>query len=211
MTKIVCIADTHGFHRQIDIPDADILIHAGDIGIEKWPGALYDFNRWLGELPHPHKVVIPGNHDFWIEKNVQEARQILTNCHFLIDQQVIIKGFKIYGSPWQPYFFDWAWNLQRGEQLRRVWAQIPNDTDILVTHGPPYKILDFTPHGYLHVGCEDLAKRIREIKPMLHICGHIHYSYGIESYGPTTYVNASICSESYAPINLPIVIELEDK
>jgi len=206
--RIVCISDTHRNHRNINVPDGDVLVHAGDIGLEKChPGLVSDFNGWLGNLPHKHKIIIPGNHDYYIERFPKEVREQLTNCNLLIDQSIMVKGIKFYGSPWQPEFFNWSFNLPRGERLKKVWDNIPSSTDILITHGPPAGILDKTYDG-LSVGCKDLLERIDALKLKAHISGHIHFSYGSVKIGDTTFVNASLCDDRNILINEPIVIDI---
>lgn len=207
--RVICISDTHSLHWKLDhaIPDGDLLIHAGDITSSGDLADVKSFNQWIGHLPHPHKIVIAGNHDFCFERNREVAQGHLSNCRYLQDSEVVINGIKIYGSPWQPWFFDWAFNLERGEPLARVWKQIPIDTDILVTHGPPFGILDKTARGE-QVGCKDLLERIEQIAPRLHVFGHIHEAYGKTRVGGTTYVNASVCNLNYVPCNAPIVVDL---
>jgi predicted phosphohydrolase len=205
--RIVAVSDTHNCHREIDIPDGDILVHAGDISIEGNVEDLRDFNDFLGELPHRHKIVVCGNHDFCFERQPAEARAAITNAIYLQDSGVEVEGLKFYGSPWQPWFYDWAFNLPRGEPLRDKWALIPEDTDILITHSPPQGHGDKTFRGD-YAGCEDLLRRVEEIKPKYHVFGHIHEGYGVTSGAHTTFVNACICTVEYRPTNKPIVFEI---
>ena len=190
MLTIVCISDTHGFHDHTEVPDGDILIHAGDLTKHGTLGDVTDFNAWLGTLPHRHKVVIAGNHDFCFQHEPELARSRLTNCVYLEDEAATIEGIRFYGSPWQPWFFDWAFNLQRGPEIAAKWSLIPDDTDILVTHGPPLGFGDVTYRGE-SVGCADLLERIRVVRPKLHVCGHIHEAAGVARDGGTLFVNAS--------------------
>ncbi|HNC99840.1 MAG TPA: metallophosphoesterase, partial [Myxococcota bacterium] len=113
----------------------------------------------------------------------------------------------IWGSPWQPRFFDWAFNLDRGEPLRRVWQKIPDGIDILVTHGPPKGILDRVQRGG-EVGCEELREALRRVRPRLHVFGHIHEAYGQLHLDGTHFVNAASCNLDYRPVNPPVVVEL---
>lgn len=209
MTRIVLISDTHGHHDTMDpIPAGDILIHAGDLTKH---GALEELSgvaAFFAALPHKHKIIIAGNHDLCFEKNRDLAKRLLSGTTYLQDKVVTVMGLRIYGSPWQPRFGDWAFNLDRGEPLRERWSLIPSDTDILVTHGPPFGILDITDVERCHVGCRDLLEAVHRIQPKIHVFGHIHCNYGITTHGVTTYVNASICDESYNPMNAPIVIDL---
>ena len=210
MPRLVLISDTHFLHHEVDVPDGDILIHAGDSLGHGTLDELKNVNEWLGSLPHKYKILISGNHDWCFEKDNKAARQLVTNAIYLQDSAVKLSGFKIYGSPWQPRFFDWAFNLDRGEPLAKVWAKIPDDTDILVTHGAPYKILDRTEHN-IDTGCEDLLRRIEAVKPRLHLFGHIHEGYGEREIAGTKFVNASICDVRYRARNSPIVLDLKSE
>jgi len=211
MPKIVCLSDTHNCHGQIAVPDGDILIHAGDATIQGTIDEVILFNEWLANLPHPHKIFVAGNHDWLFETSNQFARTLLdSSIHYLQDSSVEIEGLKIYGSPWQPRFFDWAFNLMRGAELAEKWKMIADDTDVLITHGPPFGILDAVPRRYFieNTGCEELIKRVETIKPKLHIFGHIHCGYGTTEKLGVKFVNASNCDESYEPTNAPVIVDL---
>jgi Icc-related predicted phosphoesterase len=210
--KIVCISDTHSLHSCINkFPDGDVLIHAGDCTNAGSIDDLKRFNKWLGSLPHRHKLCIAGNHDWCLQNRPAEAEKILTNATYLCDSSVTIDGVKFYGSPFQPEFCDWAFNLPRGgDELREKWAAIPRDTDVLITHGPPDKILDKVLEGE-RTGCALLLTEVQIVKPRLHVFGHIHEGYGKVSSGDTRFVNASICTRAYAPTNRPIVVTLPGK
>jgi Icc-related predicted phosphoesterase len=132
------------------------------------------------------------------------------SLHYLQDSSVKIETLKIYGSPWQPRFFDWAFNLTRGAELAEKWNLIPDDTNILITHSPPFGILDEVPQRYSieNTGCEELRKRVETIRPRLHIFGHIHCGYGTAEQLGARFVNASICDESYNPAKAPIIVDL---
>lgn len=212
MTKIVCISDTHCKLRNVNVPDGDILIHAGDLTFR---GTVTEISQELRELERITRrfkavCIINGNHDWLGEYSPSLMKQMCDDIGvtYLLDSWTIVEGLVIYGSPWQPEFCDWAFNLPRGPELAAKWALIPDKVDILITHGPPAKMLDLCPDGS-RVGCEDLFKRVVEVKPKLHVFGHIHHSYGMQQFNGTTFVNASICTEQYKPINIPIVVELE--
>lgn len=199
--RFVILSDTHGCHRQLAVPDGDVLLFAGDMC---GPGKLEEvekFGNWLRGLPHAHKVVIAGNHDWPFEKNEQQAREALgDDIIYLQDEGIELEGIKIYGSPWQPEFCRWAFNLPRGESLRKVWSKIPEDTNVLLTHGPPQGILDRT-FDRRAVGCEALRERLRTLgKLRLHVFGHIHEAHGRYQEEERLYLNASICdlSQRYA-------------
>lgn len=207
--RLVVISDTHTHHDAIEIPAGDVLVHAGDFTRRGSFDDLVTFDAFLERLPHVHKIVIAGNHDFCFEEHPERSRSLLTNAIYLQDEAVEIDGVKFYGSPWQPRFCDWAFNLDRGAQLREKWDRIPQETDVLITHGPPLGHGDRVAHGGQHVGCEDLLDAIRRVQPRLHLFGHIHEDAGITREGTTTCVNASICDIKYRPTQLPHVLEVE--
>ena len=204
--RLVCISDTHGWDT-VDVPDGDVLIHGGDLTSS---GSLEEVARahaWLASLPHRHKLVIAGNHDYAFERAPSDARALMTAVTYLEDEAYEIDGVRFYGSPWQPRFFDWAFNLDRGAPLAAVWAKIPDDTDVLITHGPPHGILD-TIHSGEQVGCEALRDALDRVRPRVHVFGHIHEAYGQVEQDGTLFVNASTCTETYAPVQPPIVVDL---
>lgn len=206
--RIVAFSDTHGQHDALDIPDGDLLIFAGDMCRLGNLDEVRFFNAYLASLPHQYKVVVAGNHDWPFEYDVMQARKALSAAYYLQDEAIEIGGFKIYGSPWQPEFHSWAFNLPRGKSLQQKWAQIPKDTDILVTHCPPFLTLDRI-FNEERVGCEMLKLAVEEVvKPKLHVFGHIHESYGMLEKAGTTYINACICSERYQLFNQPVVFDL---
>lgn len=199
--KIDCISDTHGKHKKIALPGGDILIHAGDVSGRGHSGEILPFLDWYAEQDYSHIILIPGNHDFGFEKEperyVKECAD--RNITLLNDSGCIVEGIKIHGSPVQPWFYDWAFNRQRGADIKRHWDLIPEDTEILVTHGPPYGILDdANGRGYVnHVGCEELYKKVVQTKVKLHIFGHIHEGAGYKYLDGKTYVNASSLDGMY--------------
>jgi Icc-related predicted phosphoesterase len=190
MVTIVAISDTHGFHDELELPPGDILVHAGDFTRGGTFEELAAFNAFLQRQPHPHKVVIAGNHDWCFQRAPQQARALLSAATYLQDEAVQVCGLRFYGSPWQPWFLDWAFNLPRGEALAEKWAQIPADTEVLLTHGPPAGICDST-YDDRCTGCEDLLARVRQLRPRLHVFGHIHESRGRWEEGGTIFINAS--------------------
>lgn len=206
--RIVALSDTHGLHDRLEVPDGDILIHAGDLTRSGTLEQVEAFDAWIAGLPHAHKIVIAGNHDFCFERAPEEARGLLRSCTYLQDEAVTVAGLRVYGSPWQPWFYDFAFNLQRGAPLREKWAQIPDATDVLVTHGPPQGHGGLTSGGG-DAGCEELLAAVQRVAPRLHIFGHIHEGYGVSAEGGTQFLNASVCTLGYEPIQAPLVIELE--
>ena len=206
--RLILISDTHGRHRNFTTPPGDILIHAGDIMTDGYRSReISDFNTWLGEQPQVKKVVIAGNHDRLFESTTS-AQGVLTNAIYLENSEVEIDGLKFWGSPAQPEFYNWAFNYKRGEDIDRIWRMIPDDTDVLITHGPPSGILDTVRSGKEHLGCGNLRAATVRVKPKLHVFGHIHGGYGEFDDGTTHFVNASLLNEAYQPVNQPIVVDL---
>lgn len=206
--RLVCISDTHSMHRQIErVPDGDVLIHAGDsLGVGKVQ-ELEELNDWFGELPHKHKILVAGNHDWCLESS-EVPELFLTNAKYLEDSGTEIDGIRFWGSPWTVPFYSWAFQLSTEERSKK-WALIPQKTDVLITHGPASGIFDFVPDAG-HVGCEELMKRIDQLRLKAHICGHIHEGagFGVRERDGLKFANASICDERYRPINPPIIIDL---
>ena len=226
---ITFISDTHGKHNQLnkDLPGGDILIHSGD-----FMNAGYDFEEatdfleWFNSIDnYTDKIFIAGNHDRlfenipnWVEKTLPNYPTI----DYLQDEEWVDyndgpngdtpeDNIRIYGSPWQPEFYSWAFNLPRqGDEMKAKWDAIPTNIDILVTHGPPYGYLD-TPGGRsIRVGCEMLRYRVDEIKPKIHVFGHIHGSAGYYFNGHTHFINASVLDERYTYQNTPLTMEWDN-
>jgi predicted phosphohydrolase len=225
--RIVCISDTHSLHNRMyyELPKGDLLIHSGDCTNVGKESDVSDFIKWFKNIEgFKYKIFIAGNHDFafenepsWLNNYINPEKLIESNVTYLEDESIEIisnefsRPIKIYGSPWQPEFFNWAFNLPRnGDVLKSKWDEIPNDTDILITHGPPHGIRDFVVErsGTIQVGCELLRERVNVLKPLLHVFGHIHGAYGAAYIGETSFANASICTERYEPINKPLVFDL---
>jgi Icc-related predicted phosphoesterase len=189
--EIVCIADTHTLHRELDVPGGDILVHAGDFTMfGRSAAALHDFNEWLGELPHRFKILIPGNHEFFLEADPSQ-RKLISNATVLIDEGVEVMGLKIWGSPITP-MSGGAFGISSAAERTRLYAKIPNGVDILITHGPPQGILDRPPGDFPAAGCPQLLEATRRLKPRLHVFGHVHGAHGMLSVGETLYVNAAL-------------------
>ncbi len=206
--RIICLSDTHGQHLSLNLPEGDLLLHAGDISSRGRREEVAEFLDWFSSQPHRHKVFIGGNHDFLLEQKPAVFKPMIpANCHYLEDSGITLEGLAIWGSPITPYFFDWAFNRHRGAAIRPHWALIPPQTDILLTHGPPYGILDRTTRGEA-VGCQDLLKVINRINPRLHVFGHIHEAAGKLERNGTVFVNASYLDLSYRPAQPPFVIDL---
>ncbi|MFM2394957.1 MAG: hypothetical protein RLZZ546_2940 [Bacteroidota bacterium] len=210
--KIVAISDTHLKHRKLHLPQADMIIHAGDVSSRGKESEIIDFLSWYEDLKnYKYKIFIAGNHDFYFENNIKEEIEkiIPPSVIYLNDSSVCIEGINIWGSPISPWFYDWAFNRQRGPEIKKHWDLIPQDTDMLITHGPVFGKLDRTVGGS-HVGCEDLLNTILSIKPKIHICGHIHEGYGVNEGKFTTFINASVLDINYEIKNRPIVFEINE-
>ena len=218
--KITLISDTHTRHHEItqDLPGGDLLVHTGDLmnsgrNIED----IKSFCKWFDSLDqYTHKVFIAGNHDKMFQDDPERALEIVNsykNIIYLQDNWVEVgsedKMVKIYGSPWQPWFYDWAFNLPRnGMGLAAKWEAIPDDTDILLTHGPAFGILDtVVGRAYDNLGCELLTERLERLQPKIHVCGHIHTGYGYDFKNGTHHFNAAVLDEQYDYTQVPKTID----
>ena len=226
--RLVCLSDTHNQHKDLgELPKGDVLIHAGD-----WTGTgtkrqVIDFIDWFASQPHPHKILIAGNHELTLDKphyqkewwrfhntkaDEGEIKDYVLNhpaIHYLEDSELVIEGRKFYGSPYSPAFGGWGFNIERGLPIRAIWSNIPDDTDVLITHGPPAGFGDELYFGE-RVGCGDLLKEVvHRVNPVVHIFGHIHEGYGKYESENTVFLNASICDEKYTRTNAPIVFDLK--
>jgi Icc-related predicted phosphoesterase len=234
--RIVCISDTHSLEKDIvhPIPEGDVLIHAGDISNKGGEKDVTNFIHWFQNINgFDTKIFISGNHDHcfeqvnkphhkrdydWLRNLMAPENLAQSNVYYLEDNFMTIEDpefsrpIKFYGSPWQPWFYDWAFNLPRlGDEIEQKWKMIPDDTDVLITHGPPNEILDLVNNfrqPNRNVGCELLRFHVERVKPALNVFGHIHEGYGTKIINDTLFVNASICNPSYYPINKPIIVDL---
>jgi len=222
--KIVCISDTHCRLSEVSVPEGDLLVHAGDAlsrgTFSEWNQFIEDYEK----LPHKHKIYVPGNHDRiteinedLIKKDCQKAGIIYLN-----NTGITIEGKYFYGSAITPRFHNWAWNRDSGkcgtsyssdhpgyQDIAPYWDAIPDNTNVLITHGPPQGIMDISIYDKVECGCPQLRLKVEQIEPKFHIFGHIHNWHGTEKIGNTTFVNASICTERYDPTNKPIILEID--
>lgn len=209
--RLVAMADTHGFHARLEVPDGDVLVHAGDLTQRGTLEQLAQVADWLRSLPHRHKVVVAGNHDFAFQRRPAETRALFHGLTYLEDEAVTLDGLRLYGSPWQPWFHDWAFNLRRGPALEATWQRIPEGLDVLITHGPPLGFGDLVTrhpvYGEERVGCEDLLRHLGRARPRLHLFGHIHEDRGQWPIGDTRACNVTT-SECELPCT---VLELEPR
>jgi len=224
--KITFISDTHSKHNQVtsSLPGGDVLIHAGDISNRGRRTEIQDFIKWFSGIDnYTHKIFIAGNHDFGCQDEsaaVTELLRLNPGCEYLYDDLFLIgkdaddydKMIKVWGSPWQPEFHNWAFNLPRqGQELKAVWDMITPDVDILITHGPPFGHLDYVAYSKQNVGCELLRDRIDLIKPKIHVFGHIHSGYGYKFDGTTHFFNAAVLDERYDFTQKPLSVEWDPK
>ena len=229
-TRITVLSDTHTRHGLIpmeDLPGGDLLIHAGDImnsGYNK--NDIHDFLYWYRSIPgYDAKVFIAGNHDRMFQNHPEDVEGWLNkflDIDYLQDEELVIYGdgyegnspednIRIYGLPHTPEFYNWAFNVPRNShKMQEITNKIPQNTDILVTHGPPYGILDtISPRSYESLGCEVLRDRVKQIRPKIHVFGHIHGGRGIKYEEGTLFINASVLSEQYEHINKPITLDFD--
>ncbi len=197
--RIVAVADTHLFHRELVVPDGDVFVHAGDLCRGGELEELREAAAWVAGLPHRHKIVVAGNHDRAFANDPAAARALLGGgVIHLEDEGATIEGVRFWGSPWQPAFHDWAFNLPRGEPLAAIWRRIPAGLDVLITHGPPAGIGDRSPVGG-RAGCADLRARVEVVAPRLHLFGHIHQDGGAWRHGATLFANVTTWECERAP------------
>ena len=200
--RIVCIADTHNKHDRLLVPEGDVLIHAGDITEGGTRRELISFMKWFEKQPHEHKVFIGGNHDYYLEKvDIEDLNNNLSsNVHYLHNSSVEINGLKFWGTPQSPSMSNWAF----GDSF--FWKDIPLDTDVLISHIPPFDILDLHDRNH-NLGDTMLRKRIEELNLKLHVFGHVHDSYGLTRLRDTIFINASSQSEIGHYLNPPIIFD----
>jgi Icc-related predicted phosphoesterase len=218
--KIVAISDTHCKWNKLVIPECDILISAGDYSFLGEPHVVKNFHKWLNKQPAKHKISVQGNHEKQVESNFAFSKQIAEEAclgvHFIDEGLVEVEGLKIWCTAITPFFRNWAWNRYSGEDIQKHWDRIPEGIDILVSHGPPFGILDGVErfNGKMcefeieHCGCPQLLNKVLEIKPRYHIYGHIHEGHGTCSRDGITFVNASICDGQYRPVHDITIVEI---
>lgn len=221
--RILHISDTHQYFPE-SLPKADVLVHTGDYSflskkasLEKQIKELIELNDYFRDIKNSgiaRKIIFtPGNHDFIFEKYPKVAKELLTMATVLIDNEYVYEGVKFYGTPSQPIFFNWAFN--HPELIReKKYSDIPKDADVLLTHCPPYEILDLVSNKSYsageNVGCPILRREVERIKPKLHCFGHIHDQIlTIKEINGTIYSNACIMDDSYKPNGKYNIIKVE--
>jgi Icc-related predicted phosphoesterase len=226
--RLCFISDVHCKQNKVTVPECDILISCGDYSFKGEKHVVKDYHKWLNKQQAKHIVSINGNHELWVEQDFYAAKAIaVEQCprvHFIQGELVEIEGLKIYGDAHTPYFFNWAWNAARDPVeashtfkplIKDIWDKIPNETQILVTHGPPMGILDtvIEQHTgrYIHVGCKDLLNKVDTLPNLkVHGFGHLHLSGGklYQRDDGKIFINAAICDDSYKPTRSPVVIDI---
>ena len=206
---IYAFSDTHNNHEKVKAPKCDILIHAGDATNRGSPQELYSFLNWFSKQDAKYKVLVPGNHDWGFEKNPEQYKYDCAErgITLLNDEMAELDGLKIWGSPIQPFFCNWAFNRWPGPDIQKHWDLIPKGMDIVVTHGPPKGFLDENLLGQ-QCGCDQLLYRILEVQPKAHIFGHIHENNGVKEFNGIKFYNVACCDERYSLEYQPMEIIL---
>ena len=217
--RITFISDTHSKHKQVtnSLPGGDLIVHAGDMSSQGYKHEIQEFLKWYNNLDnYTNKIFIAGNHDWGFQNEPNMCKELLdfyNKVTYLQDNMELIgedyqTAVKVWGSPWQPEFYNWAFNLPRqGEELKAKWDMIPMNTDILITHGPAWGNVDTVEGEGNSLVCELLAERIKVVKPKIHVCGHIHTGYGYVFDGDTHYINASVLDERYYYTQKPLTVD----
>lgn len=209
MASIISFSDLHGQYSKklnewfISNP-ADVLLFAGDLQLNKYDDGS-KFLSWIDKLPYEHKICIFGNHDSNFLNVLQEIKQY-KNIHFLNNESINIDGINIWGSPYSVQFMNW-WFMKSEDELEKIYKNIPEDTNILLTHTPPFGILDKTVGG-INIGSKSLLDRIQELSNLkYHLFGHCHENFGVAKINKTIFMNASMLDEKYSFVNMPISFE----
>jgi len=212
--KFVCISDTHGDHEKVSLPPGDVLIHAGDLTGHGSKEETEAFFSWFGMQSFKHKICVAGNHDTYVERDPVACQKMANDAGvtFLSDSGCNIEGVSIWGSPITPRFWNWSFMRDPGDDIEAHWNLIPADTDVLITHGPAYGILDLVDReggASVHTGCPSLLKTIGIVQPTFHVFGHIHEAFGMEKHGDVSYCNVSTMNKHYEISNAPVVLQLD--
>jgi Icc-related predicted phosphoesterase len=215
--KLLFLSDTHNklVHFSHRLPEVDFIFHSGDYSNHGSQEELENFLDEFSKLKSKYKIFIAGNHDYIFQHYPALAERVVLNYKesitYLQDSYVTIEGLTIYGSPWQPTYFNHAFNLERhSDELKSKWDKIPPKTDILLTHGPPHGILDLTNSG-LYVGCELLRFRLKSVKPLIHSFGHIHERNGFYQTTESLFINATVVNKQINIEGPAYLVTLKDK
>jgi Icc-related predicted phosphoesterase len=207
--KIVVVSDTHGQHERLGILSGDVLIHCGDFGVGDRNGqkSIADLDSWFSRQRFRSIICIGGNHDFLAEELQSRGKPVFRHAIYLEDESATLDGLVFYGAPWVPELASWA-HYRTADELKRAWAKIPENVDVLITHTPPKGILDKNSNGR-ECGCSQLRTRLQELRPQVHCFGHIHASAGTIDLAGTKYVNACIVNSRYEVVGKAIDIEVK--
>lgn len=233
--RILCISDTHGEHGSLDpssFSPCDLVIFAGDLSMFGNPSEVSSFKKWFQSINCPNKLLIAGNLDLTFDtKNLDHFKDkilhyvktdvkletikpnFLQNADFIYAEHNLVEitisnhPIRIFASPYTPEFMDFGFQYKEKEQAKALWDQIPNDIDVLVTHGPPHNICDKSSSGF-HCGCEVLRGAIERVKPALSVFGHIHEAYGTDVFGDTLCCNVALVNQSRKIANKPTYVDL---
>jgi len=211
--KLICISDTHGDHERIELPAGDVLIHAGDLSAHGTDLETLEFMRWFGDQDFKHRICIAGNHDTFMEQDPKLAKMYAeeNGVNLLCDSGLVVDDIQFWGSPITPRFFNWAFMRDPGESIEKHWRMIPDNTGVLITHGPPFGIMDEVQrdNGTVeHTGCPSLLQRVDKLRPAHHIFGHIHEGHGQWVTPDTTYHNVSSMNEHYQMKHDAVTIDI---
>lgn len=202
---IVLISDTHELENSVDVPYGDLLIHCGDLSMLSGSiRAIADFNAWLGELPHRHRILVPGNHDRFLEDPAN--RRLVSNAIVLINEGTVVEGLRLWGTPNTPVGPGFC--VPSAEERRRIYARIPSETDVLISHGPPRGILDRAPGSSFHSGDQELLDAVTRVKSRLCCFGHIHGAHGLFGTRDTLFANAALLGPDGDIDKQPIVLRM---
>lgn len=210
--KLVCFSDFH-FDFRFDLPKGDILICCGDFSLRGTNEDVLTFSKFMNKASenYAHTFIVWGNHETQIECDPHYVETLLhcgpaDRIDVLNNGGVLWEGIKIWGSPLTTPFLEWAF-MSSEDKLKDIYDTISDDTDVVITHGPAFEILDQSKWGD-HCGSKTLKARLEAIKPKAHIFGHIHHSYGILDDKGTKFVNCSLLNDDYVMINKPVVIDI---
>ena len=207
--KITVISDTHGEHEKLGSMSGDVLVHCGDM-FNMFSGRddeVDSMDDWFGRQEFDLILCIGGNHDFELEKRSATSRDIFRNAVYLEGSSFEYAGVSFHGAPWIPHLIGQAF-FRNPAELAQLWAEVPGETDVLITHTPPAGVLDVSSRG-LELGCPYLSDALGTISPKLHCFGHVHASSGIYESPETTHINAALVNSRYQLSRDPVVHHLE--
>ncbi|NDV65146.1 metallophosphoesterase [Bacteroides sp. 224] len=192
--QILHISDTHGSHKLLtNLPKADIIIHSDDASFSGSDDEILDFLNWFCDLDYAHKIFVAGNHDDCLYG--EQIEGLPDNCHYLCCSGIEFEGLRFWGVPL------FMGDILKKGRMEEIMKEIPNDTDVLISHNPPFGILDFD--DGMNYGCRILLEAVERVNPFYHFFGHIHAANGVETINKTTFVNSAIMNEKYEFVNKP--------